>query len=409
MPRRQVFHQRRGLLTLVIGAVIGFLPGASPLSIKAPSVALILILLSAISQLSPYPSTGLRYLLATLVLAGVLQVFSALLRLHLFYRLIPDVVVYGLITGLSGQVFLQQCFGLVAMPVPSQAWWYWFPDLLLSFVYADGQSFALGAGLVLFLFLPVLLGQQFPQNLPGIFWVFLIGLGLGIYLMQNETGLPTVAYAPEGGIYWLFPDFSVVFSWLSWEYACLIALLGTLESQINTQAVEVLDPQRRKSRPNLEIFGQGLGNIVAGCLGALPLSTSIEVSLANINQQAQSPWAARFQALLGLALFLTASWWLPYLPTLVLSAILLYVLYRLNSPQLYQSLREIGPDQWFIFLASLGLTLLFGPWAGLGGGFLLAFGVFVFLGCPWGALLYAPLEINQKGKGKRGFFYEGPL
>ncbi|GAB4396770.1 MAG: hypothetical protein OHK0053_11650 [Microscillaceae bacterium] len=401
------FSPAAGLLTLVIGAFLSWLPGASPLSIKAPSVALILILLSAISQLSPYPSTGLRYLLATLVLAGGLQVVSALLRLHLFYRLIPDVVVYGLITGLSVQVFLQQCFGLVSMPVPSQAWWYWFPDLLFSYIYADKQVFALGAGLVLLLFLPVLLGQHFPHNLPGVFWVFLIGLGLGIYFTQSGANLPQMAPTSEGQLYWLFPDFSVVYSWISWEYALLLTLLGTLESQINTQAVEMLDPQRRKSRPNLEMLGQGLGNIMAGCLGALPLSTSIEMSLTNINRQAQSLWSGRFQALLGLALFLTASWWLLYLPTLVLSAILLYVLYRLNSPQLYLSLREIGPDQWFIFLASLVLTLTLGPWAGLGGGFLVAVGVFVYLGCPLNALLYASIEVNQKSKGKTRVFLRG--
>src|SRR5690606_27274072 len=77
-----------------------------------------------------------------------------------------------------------------------------------------------------------------------------------------------------------------------------LAVVASLESLLNLEATDKLDPQRRSSPPNRELYAQGVGNILAGAIGGLPMTTSIARSSININSGNRSRWSTIFHGIL---------------------------------------------------------------------------------------------------------------
>ncbi len=394
------FPVSSGLITAIVGGLFVSLLSSSPLSIKGPSIALVLVMSWAVLELSHYPSTGLNYALAALVMAGIIQFLIGLLRLGKWFSLIPTPVVYGVISGISAVVFVQQLYllsGFTDFVQPSLWLILELPERFLS-----ASTWVLGVGFITLgvLFLPSILGQRFSKNLPGVFWAFLTGLGFGVYfdLPVREINL---VYLPQNwSELWISPDYSMVFTGQSLGYAFLIAILSSLESQLNTRDTEVLDIWRRKSSINQELMALGIGNLACGLLGGLPLITTVENSTLNINQKARSHWSGFFQGLLLLCFLGIGFWVLRYLPHVSLVAVLIYAIYQLNSPKLYQGIWETGKEQFYIFSVSFLLTMFLGIWLGLLGGVIFALIVYSNLSNSYLALLYAPVTISMKGKNK---------
>ncbi len=394
------FSVSAGLITAVVGGVVVGLLSGSPLSIKGPSVSLVFVISWAVFELSPYPSTGIRYALACVVMAGIIQIALGLFKMGKWLSWIPNPVIYGIISGISLLVFVQQLAffsGDTDFTLPSL--WV-FAALPAKFLAAKPMVLSIGLIMLGVLFLPSILGQQFSKNLPGVFWVLLLGLMLGIYYNLPQSQINWLYLPSTWAQLWTEPDFSIIFSFQSVEYAILITLISTLESQINTHDTEILDIWRRKSSTHFELISIGIGNVLCGLLGGLPLAATVENSSINIKHEAKSRWAGIFQGFLILLFLLLGLGVLAYLPSVVLVAVLIYEIYRLNSPKLYQGILETGREQFSIFLVSLGLTFFAGVWAGLLGGVLFALGTFVNMRSSLVSLLYAHLEVTGRGKSK---------
>ncbi len=394
------FPVSAGLITAVVGGIVVGLVGGSPLSIKGASVSLVFVVSWAIFELSPYPSTGIHYALACVVMAGFIQIVLGIFRLGKWLSWIPNPVIYGIISGISLLVFVQQLAffsGDIDFTLPSL--WI-FIELPSKFLEASPVVLGIGLMMLGLLFLPSILGQQFSKNLPGVFWVLLLGLGLGVYYNLPESQINWLYLPTTWAQLWIVPDFAVVFSYQSIEYAILITLISTLESQINTHDTEILDVRRRKSSIQHELISIGIGNVLCGLVGGLPLVSTVENSSINIKHEAKSRWAGILQGGLMLLFLLLGLWVLAYLPSVVLVAVLVYEIYRLNSPKLYQGILETGREQFLIFMVSLGLTFFAGVWVGLLGGILFALSIFLNMRSSLPSLFYASTEINGRGKGK---------
>ncbi len=79
--------------------------------------------------------------------------------------------------------------------------------------------------------------------------------------------------------------------------ALTIALVASLETLLNLNAVDRIDPKRRVSPPNRELLAQGIGNTFTALLGGLPLTSVIVRSSVNVNAGASSKWSAMFHGL----------------------------------------------------------------------------------------------------------------
>jgi MFS superfamily sulfate permease-like transporter len=209
-----------------------------------------------------------------------------------------------------------------------------------------------------------LIKQPILKMIPAPLLVVLMGLGLGQYfdldhihqylflpdaeiLPHHEFSVgPTFLVAvPENflaGFY--FPDFSKIADHEFWISVVTIWLVGSLESLLSASAVDKLDPYRRNSNLNRDLTAVGIGNMIAGMVGGLPMIAEIVRSSANINNGAKTAWANFFHGaflLIFVALFPKL---IHEIPLTSLAALLVFTGFRLASPKEFaKTLAVIDP------------------------------------------------------------------
>lgn len=144
-----------------------------------------------------------------------------------------------------------------------------------------------------------------------------------------------------------FPDFSRITDPLVWKVALTVAIVGSLESLLSLEASDKLDPEKRISDPNAELRAQGLGNLVSGFLGGLPVTSVIVRSSANIYSGAKTRLSSIVHGGLLLVAVLLIPTVLNRVPLACLAAILLSVGYKLSS---WKIIRSVWKEGWSQFL-----------------------------------------------------------
>jgi MFS superfamily sulfate permease-like transporter len=174
-----------------------------------------------------------------------------------------------------------------------------------------------------------------------------------------------------------FPDFSVLTTYKVYEVAVVMAIIASLETLLCVEATDKLDPHFRVTPANRELKAQGLGNVICGLIGGLPVTQVIVRSSANINFGAKTKMSAILHGvfLLISALLLTSV--LNMLPLASLAAILLMVGYKLAKPSLFKQMYNLGWTQFIPFIATIVGILLTDLLKGITIGIL--FGIFYVL------------------------------
>jgi len=166
------------------------------------------------------------------------------------------------------------------------------------------------------------------------------------------------------------PDFGQWRTPAVYGAALTLAAVASLETLLNLEAVDKLDPRRRASPPNRELIAQGAGNVLSGLVGGLPITSVIVRSSVNINAGGRTRASAVFHGVLLLASVALLPTWINRIPTSCLSAILLVTGVKLASPALFRRMWDEGRSQFVPFLmtvAAIVLTdLLVGVLIGLG-------------------------------------------
>jgi carbonic anhydrase/SulP family sulfate permease len=164
-------------------------------------------------------------------------------------------------------------------------------------------------------------------------------------------------------------DFSALARIEVWQGGILLAMVASLETLLNLEAVDKVDPYSRNSPPNRELIAQGVGNLTAAFAGGLPMSSVIVRSTVNINAGGQTRWSPIFHGLLlaGCVVFLPT--WLNRIPVSCLAAILFFTGFKLASPNVVRNMWNKGWDQFipfaFTVVAIIFSNLLYGVIAGL--------------------------------------------
>lgn len=140
--------------------------------------------------------------------------------------------------------------------------------------------------------------------------------------------------------------------------AFTIAIVASLESLLSVEAVDKLDPHKRTTPPNRELMAQGVGNMVAGFLGGLPLTAVIVRSSANVNAGGQTKMSSFIHGMLLLLSLLLLAPILNWIPLSALAAVLLVVGFRLTKPALYRMQWQLGWQQFLPFIITI-IAILF--------------------------------------------------
>jgi MFS superfamily sulfate permease-like transporter len=150
--------------------------------------------------------------------------------------------------------------------------------------------------------------------------------------------------------------------------AVVIALIASLESLLSVEAADKIDPYKRVTPTNRELFAQGLGNVTSGLIGGLPITAVIVRTSANVQAGGRSKLSAVFHALLLAGCVLAFPTFLNEIPYASLAAILLFVGYKLTNAKLYKGMFKLGWGQFLPFLvtviAVLSMDLLKGIMVG---------------------------------------------
>lgn len=373
-----------GLISGIIGGlVIGFLSN-SHTSVSGPAAGLAAVVLASLATLGSFDI----FLLAVLI-AGMMQLGLGLLKAGAIANYFPSSVIRGMLTAIGIIIILKQIPHAVGYDENAEG--------NLSFLQIDGDNtfsgivhalgkIDLGAVLICAISLAILLIWERPffkkklKLLPGglvavIAAIFLnqVFYGAGSPLALDGKHLvqvPVASTASEFFGFFSLPDFSQWNNGKVWMVAATIAAVASIETLLCVEAVDKLDPLKRNTSPNRELIAQGVGNMAAGLVGGLPVTSVIVRSSANVNSGARSKASTIIHGMLLLVCIITIPFVLNKIPLASLAAILLVTGYKLCSPSLIRQIWRKGKYQWVPFavtvVAIVFTDLLTGVGLGLG-------------------------------------------
>jgi len=150
-----------------------------------------------------------------------------------------------------------------------------------------------------------------------------------------------------------FPAMSGLFNLKVWIAAGVIALVASIETLLSVEATDKLDPEKRITPTNKELRAQGIGNMVSGLLGGLPVTQVIVRSSANLQSGAKTRMSAIMHGFLILFAVLLIPGVLELIPLASLAAVLFMVGYKLAKPSLFATMWKNGWDQFLPFIVTV--------------------------------------------------------
>jgi MFS superfamily sulfate permease-like transporter len=150
-----------------------------------------------------------------------------------------------------------------------------------------------------------------------------------------------------------FPDFSQLTNFRVYEIGVVIALIASIETLLCVEATDKLDPNKHVTPTDRELKAQGLGNIICGLIGGLPITQVIVRSSANITFGAKSKTSAVFHGVLLLLCVTTIPTLLNMIPLATLAAILFIVGYKLAEPKIFATMYRLGWMQFLPFITTI--------------------------------------------------------
>lgn len=373
-----------GLLAGIIGGlVVGAISG-SHTSVSGPAAGLTAIVSAQIANLGSFET----FLLAVMI-GGILQIIMGIMQAGELSAFFPTSVIKGLLAAIGVILILKQIPHLVGHDIDAEG--------EMSFKQPDGHNtfselatlfegeFHTGAAVVGIASVVLLVlwdrsKRLKASNVPAPLIVVLVGVVLNILFQGNgdkwSIGISHLVQVPVANSteeffgFFRFPDFSSILNPAVYVGAVTIAVVASLETLLNLEAVDKLDPQKRHSPPSRELVAQGVGNVAAGLIGAIPVTSVIVRSSVNVNTGARSKASAIGHGFLLLSAVAFLPKYLNMIPLSSLAAILIVTGTRLASPKLFRQMWEQGRYQFIPFIVTLVAIvftdLLIGILIGLG-------------------------------------------
>ncbi len=356
-----------GLLAGIVGGMLVGLLSGSQTSVSGPAAGLTAIVATQIGLLGSYEA-----FLFAVVLGGILQIAMSLLKAGALSAFFPSSVIKGLLAAIGVILILKQIphlLGHDSDPEGDMAFEQIDKENTFSEIAGmfDG-SIHYGAIIIGAFSIAILVlwsRSSFLKKLliPAPLVVVIFGVAMNAWFVQlgepwairtsHLVQVPVANSISEFLGFLSFPDFSRWADSGIYLAGITIAIVASLETLLNLEAVDRIDPLQRHSPPNRELFAQGVGNIVTGLIGGIPVTSVIVRSSVNIHAGGQTKVSAIFH---GFLLFVCVSFFplaLNYIPLSALAAILLVTGLKLASPELFAQMWSEGRYQFIPFIATL--------------------------------------------------------
>ena len=294
-------------------------------------------------------ATTLGEALTVVVMSGILQVLLGVSRLGRYVAYTPYVVISGFMSGIGIIIILIQLLPFLGAPTsphgPMGALSV-LPDALadvnVSAVIIATVSLAIGA----------LWPRRLARLLPSPLASLLAGTLLGVLWL---TDAPVIGQIPMGlpELQFTFP--SVDFLVSAVEPAIILALLGSVDSLLTSLIADSLTGTQHK--PNRELVGQGIGNMVAGLFGGLPGAGATMGTVTNIRAGGSTPMSGVLRSVLLVMLLLGLARYVAPIPHAALAGILVKIGWDVIDWRFLTLVHRIRREHLLVMLLTLGLTV----------------------------------------------------
>lgn len=371
-----------GLVTAIIGGVIVSFFAGSVLTIKGPAAGLIVIASGAVGAYGG-GEQGWHLALGAIVVASLIQMLFGFLKLGKLADFFPGAAIHGMLAAIGIIIMSKQIHTLLGIN-PAELKGKEPLELLAmiphSIMNENAHLAEIGIACLVILIAMSYIKHQKIKKIPAPLVVLFVAIPLGFVLhIKTEGGISNFALVKIGNIFDNFKagilnaDFSGISSnpGVFVEYVILFALIGSLESLLTAKAIDHLDPYKRKSDFNKDLIGVGIGNVLAGLLGGLPMISEVARSSANVANGARTRWANFFHGLFLLIAILVAVPVIEMIPNTALAAMLIFVGFRLAHPREFVHMLHIGKEQFVIFTLTVIITVSTDLLIGVGSGIIL--------------------------------------
>jgi MFS superfamily sulfate permease-like transporter len=361
------FPPSAGIITAIVGGLMVSRLNGSYVTINGPAAGLIVVIFGAVQALGEGDAmAGYRYTLAAILLAGILQIIIGVYRAGQFSAFFPAAVVHGMLAAIGIIIIAKQIHVMLGVSPVSVSIFSTIAQIPHSFLNPNPKVAFIGlSGMAILLGWPRIKQPQL-RLIPAPIVVLVVGIALGMLLgLQQEQNrgavigdqLITVQYLvaiPEHlSSYFYLPDFSKIVTLKFWIAVISICVIGSLETMIIVNAVDKLDPYKRKSDLDRELTAIGYGNAFAAFFGGLPMIVEIVRSSANINYGAKTCWANFFHGLIFLGVVILFPNLIRNIPLASLAVLLVYTGYRLAAPATFRNVFHIGAEQLCLFTITI--------------------------------------------------------
>lgn len=337
-----------GIISGIIGGIVVATVSGSALSVTGPAAGLTVIVLNGITDLGSFD----LFLLAV-VIAGLLQIILGFLKAGVIGYYFPSSVIKGMLAAIGIILILKQA------------------PLAIGYDKTTGTQFQMGSiiiasisiGIILLWDIKALKKYLFFKFVPGALIAVIVGVVLNTIfalhhpdwvLSSNQLVKLPVSDSFDGFLnQFTFPDFGGLTNYKVYVLAFTIAIIASLETLLSTEAADKLDPNKRITPTNLELKAQGIGNLLSGLIGGLPMTAVIVRTSANVNAGGRTKVSAIVHGILLLlsVAFLAAI--LNKIPLACLAAVLLIVGYKLAKISLFKEMYKLGWEQFVPFIVTV--------------------------------------------------------
>jgi MFS superfamily sulfate permease-like transporter len=372
------FPPMSGIISAVIGGVVVSRLSGSFVTINGPAAGLIVVILSAVQSLGQGDAmAGYRYTLAAIVVASALQIIMGLVKAGRLNAYFPASVVHGMLAAIGIIIMAKQVHVLLGVKPEAKEILETIAEIPHSIANLNPEITLIGLSGLLIMILWGLVKSPRLKRIPAPLIVVAVGMALERYFdldhehvymfMPDQTFMPHHEFTvgPKflvnipsnvlGSFY--FPDFGKLASADFWGAVLSICLVGSLETLLSATAVDKLDPCKRYSDLNRDLTAVGIGNLLAGALGGLPMIAEIVRSSANVSNGAKTGWANFFHGLFLAFFVLVFPWLMHEIPLASLAALLVYTGSRLASPREFAKTMDIGNEQLILFVITIAGVL----------------------------------------------------
>ena len=357
-----------GIIAGIVGGIVVSVISGSPLGVSGPAAGLAVIVLASIQELGAYET----FLLAV-VIGGLIQIILGLIKAGVIGYYFPSSVIKGMLSGIGIIIILKQiphAFGYDKDPEGDFAFsqvdgnntfnelWY-----MLDFINPGALIIAvISLGILILWEQPFMKRSPIMRLIQGPLVAVIAGIVLnlafqnsGDFALKTDQLVNIPVSDSIAGFFGLFttPDFSQWNNPQVYVVGLTIAVVASLETLLCVEATDKLDPQKRVTPTNRELLAQGVGNMVSGSVGGLPVTQVIVRSSANIQSGGRTRASAFLHGIFLFICVMAIPTTLNMIPLASLAAILFVVGYKLAKPSLFREMYGMGRAQFIPFIVTI--------------------------------------------------------